>query len=163
MSNTHQKYLYTKHTVMWRRSKIIFHGQALRLKYLVIRSNCDVVLNLDSVTSFSKKGTFAHIENICNNNNLWVSAVFWDTVKHRILDGLTFKNSYMKIFIARSKMNVYRKGNWACIAKGQSALCPVKNLKRYLKKKIRAVYISVNKKQQKPSEKSFKEEKPVIY
>ena len=38
----------------------------------------------------------------------------------------------MKIFIGKSKTNRYRNGNWIYIARGNSELCPVVTLQRYL-------------------------------
>ena len=38
----------------------------------------------------------------------------------------------MKIFIEKSKTDIYRNGNWIYIARGNSELCPVATLKRYL-------------------------------
>ena len=38
----------------------------------------------------------------------------------------------MTIFIEKSKTDIYRNGNWIYIARGDSELCPVAALKRYL-------------------------------
>ena len=38
----------------------------------------------------------------------------------------------MKIFIAKSKTDVYKNGNWIYIARGNSELCPVATLQTYL-------------------------------
>ena len=38
----------------------------------------------------------------------------------------------MKIFIEKSKTDIYRNGNWIYIARGNSELCPVATLQRYL-------------------------------
>ena len=43
-----------------------------------------------------------------------------------------FCDSYLKLFIEKSKTDVYREGNWIYISKIQSELCPVKNLLLYL-------------------------------
>ena len=38
----------------------------------------------------------------------------------------------MKIFIEKSKTDIYRNGNWIYIARSNSELCPVATLQRYL-------------------------------
>ena len=38
----------------------------------------------------------------------------------------------MKIFIEKSKADIYRNGNWIYIARSNSELCPVATLQRYL-------------------------------
>ena len=43
-----------------------------------------------------------------------------------------FCDSYLKLFIEKSKTDVYREGNWIYISKIQSELCPGKNLFFYL-------------------------------
>ena len=45
---------------------------------------------------------------------------------------IDFQPSYMTIFIEKSKTDIYRNGNWIYIARGDSELCPVATLKRYL-------------------------------
>ena len=46
---------------------------------------------------------------------------------------IDFQPSYMKIFIKKGKMDIYRNGNWIYIARGNSELSPVATLQRYLK------------------------------
>lgn len=43
-----------------------------------------------------------------------------------------FYDTYMKLFIEKSKTDVYREGSWIYISKTDSELCPVKNLMLYL-------------------------------
>ena len=43
-----------------------------------------------------------------------------------------FQPSYMKIFIEKSKTDIYRNGNWIYIAAGNSKLCPAATLQGYL-------------------------------
>lgn len=45
---------------------------------------------------------------------------------------ICFFDNYMKIFIEKSKTDVYRDGNWVLIAKTGNVTCPVCLLKRYL-------------------------------
>ena len=45
---------------------------------------------------------------------------------------IDFQPSYMTIFIEKSKTDIYRNGNWIYIARGNSELCPVATLQRYL-------------------------------
>ena len=46
---------------------------------------------------------------------------------------IMFQKSYMKIFIEKSKTDIYRNGNWVYIARGESELCPLTILQNYLK------------------------------
>ena len=45
-----------------------------------------------------------------------------------------FKGTYMKLFIEKSKTDIYRDGQWLLIAKLDSTICPVKILTLYLEK-----------------------------
>ena len=45
---------------------------------------------------------------------------------------IIFHNTYMKIFIEKSKTDVYRDGAWVVIAKTKRITCPVKILRRYV-------------------------------
>ena len=45
---------------------------------------------------------------------------------------IDFQSSHMKIFIEKSKTDIYRNRNWIYIARGNSELCPVATLQRYL-------------------------------
>ena len=45
---------------------------------------------------------------------------------------IDFQPSYMKIFIEKSKTDIYRNGNWIFMANGNSELCSVATLQRYL-------------------------------
>ena len=45
---------------------------------------------------------------------------------------INFQRSYMKTFIEKSKTDIYRNGNWIYVARGNSELCPVATLQRYL-------------------------------
>ena len=45
---------------------------------------------------------------------------------------INFQPSYMKIFIEKSKTDIYRNDNWIYIARGNSELYPVATLQRYL-------------------------------
>ena len=47
---------------------------------------------------------------------------------------ILFATDYMKIFIEQSKTDVYRVGEWVFVAKIKSKNCPVKLVKRYLRK-----------------------------
>lgn len=47
---------------------------------------------------------------------------------------IIFFDTYMTLFISKSKTDVYRKGSTVFIAENNSDLCPVKNLKQYLVK-----------------------------
>lgn len=47
---------------------------------------------------------------------------------------IIFFDTYMILFISKSKTDVYRKGSTVFIAENNSDLCPVKNLKQYLVK-----------------------------
>ena len=43
-----------------------------------------------------------------------------------------FQPSYMKTFIEKSTSDIYSNGNWTYIATGDSELCPLATLQRYL-------------------------------
>lgn len=58
---------------------------------------------------------------------------FDELSKLRFCDVL-FAKSYMKVFIEQSKTDVYRVGEWVYIASLQSVNCPVRVVKRYLRK-----------------------------
>ena len=45
---------------------------------------------------------------------------------------IVFYETYMEIFIEKSKCDVYREGHWLKIAKFDSEICPVENLLTYL-------------------------------
>ena len=45
-----------------------------------------------------------------------------------------FAKSYIKIFLERSKTDLYRDGEWVYIAKLEGAVCPVRVLSQYLQK-----------------------------
>ena len=45
---------------------------------------------------------------------------------------IIFHNTYMKIFIEKSKTDIYRDGAWVVIAKTKRITCPVKILRRYV-------------------------------
>ncbi|XP_057308152.1 uncharacterized protein LOC130646035 [Hydractinia symbiolongicarpus] len=47
---------------------------------------------------------------------------------------IIFFDTYMTLFISKSKTDVYRKGSTVFFAENKSDLCPVKNLKQYLVK-----------------------------
>ena len=47
---------------------------------------------------------------------------------------IKFFDTHMKLFIEKSKTDMYREGNWIFISKIDSYLCPVKELKLYLDK-----------------------------
>ena len=50
-------------------------------------------------------------------------------IRRSVID---FQPSYMKIFIEKSKKDIYRNGNWIYIVRGNPELCPVATLQRYL-------------------------------
>ena len=43
-----------------------------------------------------------------------------------------FENTYMKIFIEKSKTYIYRDGHWLSISKVNSEICPMMIIKTYL-------------------------------
>ena len=45
---------------------------------------------------------------------------------------IVFSDTFMKIFIEKSKTDIYREGAWVYISKGDTDICPVKNLRVYL-------------------------------
>lgn len=45
-----------------------------------------------------------------------------------------FKETYVKVFIEKSKTDIYREGNWLFISKVDSEICPISILKLYLNK-----------------------------
>ena len=45
---------------------------------------------------------------------------------------IIFHNIYMKIFIEKSKTDIYRDGAWVVIAKTKRITCPVKIFRRYV-------------------------------
>ena len=45
---------------------------------------------------------------------------------------IVFCDTYMKLFIEKSKTDIYREGKWVYISKGDSDICPVKNIRVYL-------------------------------
>ena len=47
---------------------------------------------------------------------------------------IVFCDTYMKLFIEKSKTDTYREGKWVFISKCDSEICPVENLKLYLQK-----------------------------
>ena len=55
---------------------------------------------------------------------------------------IIFTETYMKIFIEKSKMDIYREGAWVCISPSQN-MCPVK----YLEVCLRLVYINISSSQ----------------
>ena len=72
-------------------------------------------------------------------------------------EDIIFCNTYMKLFIEKSKTDMYREGKWVYISKCDSQLCPVDNLKQYLHHAgifdcdyesylFRAIVVSKNKK-----------------
>ena len=48
------------------------------------------------------------------------------------LSDVEFFTTHMRIFIEKSKTDVYRDGNWLVISRCDSKLCPVLNLERYI-------------------------------
>ena len=44
-----------------------------------------------------------------------------------------FESTYVKLFIEKSKTDIYREGNWIYLSKSGSVLCPVENLTAYLR------------------------------
>ena len=47
---------------------------------------------------------------------------------------LIFEESYLRVFVEKSKTDQFREGAWVFIANSSSDICPVKNLKKYLEK-----------------------------
>ena len=47
-----------------------------------------------------------------------------------------FYDTYMEVFIEKSKCDVYREGKWLTIAKFEDDICPVKHLKLYLESSL---------------------------
>ena len=45
---------------------------------------------------------------------------------------LIFQDGYIKLFIEKSKTDVFREGHWVFVSRINSNLCPVKNLENYL-------------------------------
>ena len=45
---------------------------------------------------------------------------------------IIFYEFHLKLFIEKSKTDVYREGNWIYISRTESELCPVRNLIAYL-------------------------------
>ena len=48
------------------------------------------------------------------------------------LSDIVFCDTPLKLFIEKSKTDIYRDGSWVFISKSDSRLCPVSNLKLYL-------------------------------
>ena len=48
------------------------------------------------------------------------------------LSDIVFCDTHLKLFIEKSKTDIYRDGSWIFISKSDSRLCPVSNLKLYL-------------------------------
>ncbi|XP_057296275.1 integrase/recombinase xerD homolog [Hydractinia symbiolongicarpus] len=46
---------------------------------------------------------------------------------------VNYKNSFMKLFIAKSKTDIYREGHWVYIGACGNGICPVYNLTEYMK------------------------------
>ena len=49
------------------------------------------------------------------------------------MSDVVIHDSYVTIFIEKSKMDTYRNENWICLAKLKSKLCPAILLRRYMK------------------------------
>ena len=49
------------------------------------------------------------------------------------MSDIVFHDSYMTMFIEKSKTDIYRNGNWRYLAKLKSKLCSMTLLRRYMK------------------------------
>ena len=57
----------------------------------------------------------------------------YNEVSNLRMSDIVFHDSYMAIFIEKSKTDIYRNGNWLYLAKLKSKLCPITLLRRYMK------------------------------
>ena len=48
------------------------------------------------------------------------------------LGDIVFYDTFIKVFVEKSKTDQYREGHWVHIAKMSSEICPVKILKKYI-------------------------------
>lgn len=46
---------------------------------------------------------------------------------------IVFCSSYIKLFLEKTKTDIYRRGNWTYISAGETKCCPVATLKEYMK------------------------------
>jgi len=56
---------------------------------------------------------------------------FSEIINLRLSD-LIFEECFLKVFIEKSKTDIYREGSWVLISKTSSKLCPVKNTLTYI-------------------------------
>ena len=89
----------------------------------------------------------------------------YDELSKIMYDDINFFNTYMKVFIEKSNTDIYRDGKWVTICKGNSEVCPVVNLKRYLElgkvKKKQYIFRGITK--SKYSERLRKKNCPLSY
>ena len=56
----------------------------------------------------------------------------YSEVSNLRMSDIVIHDSYMAIFIEKSKTDIYRNGNWLYLAKLKSKLCPMSLLRRYM-------------------------------
>ena len=56
----------------------------------------------------------------------------YDEAANLKLEDIVFQDSFMKIFIEKSKTDQFREGAWVFIAKADSDICPTKILRKYI-------------------------------
>ena len=57
----------------------------------------------------------------------------YDEISNLQFGDFVFERTFMKIFIEKSKTDVYRDGKWVFIAKGDTQLCPIQIVNRYFR------------------------------
>ena len=57
----------------------------------------------------------------------------YSEVSNLRMSDIIIHDSYIEIFIEKSKTDIYRNGNWLYLAKLKSKLCPITLLRRYMK------------------------------
>ena len=64
---------------------------------------------------------------------LFMGFLRYSEVSNLRMSDIVIHDSYMAIFIEKSKTDIYRNVNWLYLAKLKSKLCPVTLLRRYMK------------------------------
>jgi len=90
--------------------------------------------HLSSIFDLTNKDKLCELRLLSMSLLAFAGFLRFDEVADIRFSDLTFFDSYLKVFISKSKTDVYRKGASVLITKTDSKLCPVKNVSLYLSK-----------------------------
>ena len=83
--------------------------------------------------SLTEKGmSLLHLRNFVMMLLCFTGFLRYDEAANLKLEDIVFQDSFMKIFIEKSKTDQFREGAWVFIAKVDSDICPTKILRKYI-------------------------------